>query len=382
MDTKINIVNATKDLEDRISTYISNEKSNRWSYSTTKVKLPPVSIDMSDFLITTKTVSEKDFIVYKNYNDYCNKNYQSNSIEDKLKRKNLDNIKTFSFILGTRFDREYFKRIYPDIKRTTKHKNADIVIYDDKSIKNLSFSKKYYQFVTYKNQDVDTYCSNFSISRNYLNVSFKDKQTKDFCLHFLDCNYYGHCVDNYGASIMVRNDQSDLIGKMCHIDELISKRSIKNEMVNLTAAEAETLLAQIKSSFANAKTALETCLQYSNKYYLVKMLLFYTAHCVHGKIPYSGKLEYFKKHFSRLFVSSYCKKHWDIFNHISHLCVSAERQLKPNMETQVFKNLIQTNTFITCYSDVKFKINIQMELPFTEIVDSNTEDVEINEFIV
>lgn len=378
MSITLNIVNAKPKLEEDMEKYVSWKKRNYYANPNSPGYLPNVVVSMDSFNITTKTVDDKDFITYKSWSEK-NKGESTSTIEDKFKRPNLDNIKNFSFITGTKFDRDYFKRIYPDIKRVIKHKNSDTVLYDNHSTKNLMYSKKYYNHVATKNKVI--HCSNFTLDHHYLACTYKDKETESFCKGFIDSSYH---PNNYGADILTRNNLDDLIGKMVHIDDLINKKSIKNEVTSLSSIEAETLLSQVKSSLPNTKTALETCIQYSNKYYLTKLLLFYTAHCVHGKIPYSGKLEYFKKHFSPIFVGRYTRTNWDIFDHISHICKYSEKQLKPNMETQIFKELIQSNVFIKCFSDVKFKINIQMDLPFSEIMDtdSSSEDVQISEFIV
>ena len=45
-----------------------------------------------------------------------------------------DKVKMYYFIPGTKFDRDYFKRLYPDLVYTRKLENVDIIFYDQESL--------------------------------------------------------------------------------------------------------------------------------------------------------------------------------------------------------------------------------------------------------
>lgn len=170
----------------------------------------------------------------------------------------LNKIKTYYFIPSTKFDRDYFKRLYPNLKYTRIIKNTDLVIYDDNSYKN-NFLLKFKNFVTNKHD--------YSCAHDGVYYAIFDYATK-YIVEYKSNTIYQKTFDKalYGNNLILLNDEDcpDLYGKMIHIDKLFE--GMKSDLLsdNLDSESALTYLKQIMSKNTGAqKAAVESLLSYS-----------------------------------------------------------------------------------------------------------------------
>lgn len=222
--------------------------------------------DPSKLNIIEKDAPSKCYIINRNYSN------KANLLNSMINKKyifsgNLDNIKTYYFVPNTKFDREYFKRLYPDLKYTRIVKNADIVIYDDNSYRN-NFLQKLINTEIGPRQYAYVFNKNFYAISDYPTLyMLKTSKNTDYT----DIVIKG--TSAYNLLFANNEDRPEFHGKMIHIDKLFD--SMKSDLLsdNLDTESAITYLKQIMSKNIGAqKAAIEALLSYSN-FNLTKSIL-------------------------------------------------------------------------------------------------------------
>jgi hypothetical protein len=188
-----------------------------------------------------------------------------NEPEDKyLLNKDTKDIKTYYFIPSTKFDREYFKRLYPDLKYTRIIKNADMVIYDG-----ASFHNTFMKTVSSRN-----YGYYSSVVNNVLYIhdeygiesvlrSSTDPSIKAICGQQNHQSYY----------FITESISDEFLGKLIHIDKVFDKFESNLLMKNLDKETCLTLLSQVMSdNIGTKKAAVDTILSYKG-YDITKKIL-------------------------------------------------------------------------------------------------------------
>lgn len=260
--------------------------------------------DPSKLSIIEKDVPSTCNIINTNYNNKAN--LLKNMIDKKYTFSgNLNNIKTYYFIPNTKFDREYFKRLYPDLKYTRIVKNADIVIYDDNSYKNNFLQK-------FTNAEIGSYQYAYVFNKNFYTIydyptyyMLQSSKNTDYT----DIIFKG--TSTYNLLFVNNEDRPEFHGKMIHIDKLFD--SMKSDLLsdNLDTESAITYLKQIMSKNIGAqKAAIEALLSYSNFNLTKSILLSFAPNSTSLK---SAKYDFHIKKYEVF------EPHWPIFLFIENV---------------------------------------------------------------
>ena len=191
----------------------------------------------------------------------------------------LEKVKTYYFVPGTVFDRDYFKRLYPDLTYTRIIKNVDLVIYGPET--------------------GNKFVNNTKVIHNY-HGSHVDDNTKSIYLFDSYNTRMGYLRKNntwlsytYDDIILYsKNGRKDALGKMISVEDLFSakKSNITTDTISLQS------IGQLPIQLANrdekiVKSAMDCVLNYSNDYLLTQLTLLSLISV--SKSIFSGKAKFF-----------------------------------------------------------------------------------------
>lgn len=198
--------------------------------------------------------------------------------------KDMKDIKTYYFIPSTKFDREYFKRLYPNLKYTRIIKNADMVIYDG-----ASFHSAFMKMVSSRN-----YGYYSSVVDNVLYIH--DEYGIESVLRGSTDSHIKKIAgqQNHKSYYFITESISDeFLGKMIHIDKVFDKLESNLLMKDLNKEICITLLSQVMSdNVGTKKAAIDTILSYKGYNVTKKILVSFI-----GKVTSLGstKLDFYLK---------------------------------------------------------------------------------------
>lgn len=267
----------------------------------------------SDFDITKIDIDLSDY----KYDDSYSYNKSANiKIDGKylFDKSKLKDVKTYYFVPGTKFDREYFKRLYPDLKYTRILNNVDIVIYDNAAAYNNTLDKivPRDKWGCYKAELADK------------TIYFKDYETQ-FAIHYskstnlslLDGKKLPHIdsVSYYGQYIKNSIDNKYL-GKMLHIDDLFSEMASDLLADNLDKESCLNILSQVLSNnVGTKKAAVETILNYKGYNLCKSIVLSFVGRTNTLK---SSKLDIHTRSGAKVYyVNGYRNPFWDFIESVT-----------------------------------------------------------------
>jgi hypothetical protein len=304
----------------------------------------------SDFEITKINI---DLSEYK-YDDSHSYNKSAGfKVDDKylFDKSKLKDVKTYYFVPGTKFDREYFKRLYPDLKYTRLIDKVDIVIYDNAAVYNGTLHKinPRDRWGQYKVEFPDKV------------IYLKDYETQ-FTMHYAkSCNLTLldgkklpelRSVSYYGEYVKKLIDDKYL-GKMVHIDNLFAEMASDLLADNLDKESCLNILSQVLSNnIGTKKAAVETILNYKG-YNLCKSIVL--SFVSKGHTLKSTKLDIHNRSGARsYYVNHYRDPFWNFAESVcKDIAVSPDGPDK-ELALALINSQILQSYFIK--SDVPFKL--------------------------
>lgn len=282
-----------------------------------------------------------------------------NHKEGTLRGKNLDvsnvftgdvtKIKNIHFIKGTYFDRDYFRRLYPNINVRTKPDLAEVFVYDNKALyenDNVPIS------VNILDSTNKTYFTKNCYSLKTLHSVFFDKNS------FSYYDYNKQLTDNGQCPILmsilkVYNEASRafLIGENSYYDHLtaLKRPFLKTEDVlkkipsnlrqnNLTLDECITYFHQITSGDPTiVKSAIEAVIMYNSDKYLPIQVFLYS---LIGSAKISNKVGLFHNTNSK-YVFCIDRERPYIFNlEVVNTVFERIEKTHPNVDWELTRKLI------------------------------------------
>lgn len=199
---------------------------------------------------------------------------------------NFQTIKNIHFVKGTHFDRDFFRRMYPNINVRNKPELADVIVYDRKSLfsndnrpERFYKTKAGYGSIIFNPKDVTT-LKMINTFMNGLNHSYKGSLQIDHSNLSILSNivkaysgsHYEHITCSKTNSYF---DELNKAGKpYLHVDQIISSLESTQRSNMLTLQELLVLFDQIKSkNYQVVKTAVETLIMFESKKYLPLQIL-------------------------------------------------------------------------------------------------------------
>jgi hypothetical protein len=195
-------------------------------------------------------------------------------------------IENVYFIKGATFDRDYFRRLYPNINVRIKPELADVIIYDEKSVFENDVSPAYYYTVK-KDNDVIYFTPNNTLGciknaaynkMSYENRLYGDiKVKKDTVLECFMLNYGTASFSSayLGTSTHYINMLNGLKKAYVHVNDILNKIPSSLKQNNLSLQECISYLNQIKSGNSPAmKAAYEAIVMYNHDKYLPIQIMF------------------------------------------------------------------------------------------------------------
>lgn len=195
-------------------------------------------------------------------------------------------IENVYFIKGATFDRDYFRRLYPNINVRIKPELADIIIYDEKSVFENDVAPAYYYNIK-KDNDVIYFAPNniLALIKNaaYNKMSYENrlygdiKVKKDTVLECFMLNYGTASFSSgyLGTSTAYINMLNTLKKAYVHVNDILNKIPSSLKQNNLNLQECISYLNQIKSGNGPAmKAAYEAIVMYNHDKYLPVQIMF------------------------------------------------------------------------------------------------------------
>ena len=233
-------------------------------------------------------------------------------------------IENVYFIKGATFDRDYFRRLYPNINVRIKPELADVIIYDEKSVFENDVSPAYYYSVK-KDNDVIYFTPNntLDIIKNaaYNKMSYENrlygdiKVKKDTMLDFFMTHYRTLTVSSayLGTSTAYINMLNTLKKAYVHVNDILNKIPSSLKQNNLSLQECISYLNQVKSGNSPAmKAAYEAIIMYNHDKYLPVQIMFSmlykynmsktTANAYNAAIIKSNKIAIFEESYKNFFT--------------------------------------------------------------------------------
>lgn len=348
-----------KMIEIKYSGINSIKNYGRWNTATT-FTLGTRPILRSDF-----TFKETDITGYTQKN---NNYYNSECLKDEIKKldkklflnkKKIGEAKTYYFCPQTKFDRAYFKRLYPDLVYTRIIENADLVIYDDYGLMQKMYDIK----------NIAAYC-----------------YTLDKCLYVLnsrdDLDFLKNCIDkdlkNISSNFEHRyftlykiKDSSNLIGKLIRIEDLIN---LKESEVTIKHLDINTCLTLVNQAFSNnlstKKAAVETILNYSDDYKLIKLII--ASLCEQRSRMKSSKLSYFVKVNSEELIRYSKYGNTAIFNFVNDVVKKINSGKYSSKNLEMVAGIINCDAFQGLFMKKLNGFKTRFEIPITTTVTENS----------
>ncbi len=218
----------------------------------------------------------------------------------RAEKPDFDKIKDVHFIKDTLFDRDYFRRTFPNINIRLTAEKADAILFDEKSIfKNDSPPKTFYKTSVGGNYfDSDEAYRSFLYSARLSapNLTFDKNSVVYDILFNASSGVIIHTKSEYLESLIASKKP------FIHTSDILRCFKQPNELKELTCPEAITLFNQVMSSDEeSSKTGIETLLLYDNDKYLPIKLFAYL--CKRNSVGWgwqskSKKLDLFINSFS------------------------------------------------------------------------------------
>lgn len=317
-------------------------------------------------------ISEQD--LYK-----CDSRGRGNNLDVSLKYAgDFSKIKDVHFIKGTGFDRDYFRRLYPDINIRIKPELADVIIYDEQSLFSNDVVPKY--AIEFSHNDEPTYILggshqlgilvdvvNSPLSYNgrfYGPVSIESKSVIE--------SYLLACKSGKYKSIYIgeKNTYYDTLTSLkkpyIHVNEVLNKFPSALRQNNLSLSECITYLHQVKSGDAEImKAAMEAILMYNVEKYLPLQCLFtsiYNKELNSNRVspPKSNKINLFYNS-NRNAIVSYVDGH-NIFNLLSMFSAVCTNTFKSKaIDWKTIREFVLSDEFAQCVGQMKDTPHIKIK---------------------
>lgn len=309
---------------------------------------------------------------------------KSNLDVDIYKYKNLENLdisklKNYMFIKGTKFNRDYFKRLMGHANKVILPKKAQIILYDSDALSNYlvrKVSNCYYASI-----DPITNIIYYGDYEGYQasGLSYYKGPNNNLNME------YGHRI------LSIKNmDLNPLKDKLVHIDDFLAKVNGLSTLDQLTISDLTSIFKQVTSEDQKVRnTALDTISSYGEKYYLIKFLCFYCA-SINSVLKLSSKSDFYKKKFNIYFRrdSPWGKFKVDPFEHIEQIVRVAKDLHKENeevYETALFMEILNSQTFsdfikLRTYEFIDVKFTIRNPFRAALENDLKNQPVSIEEF--
>ena len=196
------------------------------------------------------------------------------------------------FIRGARFDRDYFRRLFPNINVRTKVDKAQVIIYDNKSIWEnnetqetvIFYDGDYWAYLSY-NDLMHAILAVKNKNPHYTSRVFIDTNSKVY--KFLDNSKDWKTVRIVKPSEYVASVNAAKL-PFITTEDAMSELPSNLKQSNLTISEAHSFLSQILSEDKEAaKTAFDSITMYESKKYFPIQVLFYILARVKEQSTYS-----------------------------------------------------------------------------------------------
>lgn len=249
-----------------------------------------------DIIVQEELIDVQEFT--NSYNISANRGKRFNI--KKAEKPDFDNIKDVHFIRDTIFDRDFFRRTFPNINIRLTADKVDAILFDEKSIfKNDSPGSTFYKTAAGRYFDVDEAYRHFlsSIRQNLLELNM-DKTSIVYDIFF-----------NSPTTVVIHT-KSEYLEKLIasgkpfiHTSDILRCFKQPNQLKELSCSEAVTLFNQVMSTDdESSKAGMETLLMYDNDKYLPVKLFAYL--CKKNSIGWnyksnSKKLDLFIEAFSK-----------------------------------------------------------------------------------
>jgi len=278
-------------------------------------------------------ISDSDFICEdKPYNIVTDIN---NLIDfsNKFKGK-IEDVNHVHFINGLEFDRDYFRRLYPNIKIHNKPELADVIIYDTsvnqrlknsckqfyKTKSNLIYKNEWYFYDvrrTVQRQPNYHYTVMFAPATSIIREIFELNNT-DF--YVIKNKEYINRINACGKPFILK-------------EELLNHKLAKN----LSYEDALTYLKQcLSGDEAMAQTAVDAVLSYDSSVYLPIQILLFSLSPSNN----SSKCKLFKSEYGWLAIKiNKCRDYIDFLYSFDHICNRIWEQF-PNSDWALAKKLV------------------------------------------
>lgn len=277
-------------------------------------------------------------------------------IKNKFDVKNIDKIKTYYFIPGTKFDRDYFKRLYPELTYTRKIENVGVVFYDDKTIVNALFERdgsKYNGGYYWEEDNKTTYLFDDYVSRDLFWTKTKNRP------------YYA-----YGQ--LIRKIENKYDGKLLDVDTFFSNRKSSILKSEVSAEYVLSIIPQLLTkSIAVQKAGVEILLGLSNELQLTKDLLL-TLISNTGKIG-SSKLDFYIKNCRKFEFRNSRYYPVTIFQFADTFFGAIEKGSFQEKDKELALQVLNSKEFQSHYINYDGKFKLTFELPETVATNSSSD---------
>ena len=245
-------------------------------------------------------ITYKDEIVLKDNEFLTNDNAFSKKGFKKFEVSQVESIKNYMFIKGTKFDREFFRRTFGHLKRTILPEKADIILYDKESLyKYIIIRDMYGSYYLDKNDDSRLYwCSGW-------NSELPDQP---------------YSLSATTTHLYLANTSNCLNGKLMEIADFLGAKQ-SSLSTKLSYSDLAALFRQATSpNVTSLKTALDTISSYSSNDG-AKFLLLYCANIKHNRLAatISNKVKFDYDRFKGRFLKNRYKNDYDGIDHIHQI---------------------------------------------------------------
>lgn len=314
---------------------------------------PPLFINDSIF-----DIKEEDYIP-------CDRRGENLDVSNKF-NGDFSKIKDVHFLKGTYFDRDYFRRLYPNINVRIKPELADIIIYDEKSIFENDIVPRYYTFLKEKSSGDILYFNSDSILNNICECIGNP--------HSYSRNIYGQLiladgsiikkfVDNKneisGCYLGIKNEYYETLNKLkkpyLSTTDAINKIPSTLKQNTLPIEECFSYFNQIRSCDAQAmRTAMESIIMYNTEKYLPLQVLFYsyyintqtTTKTSGNLIKPSNKINLFYEANKNFVIGPHIIENaLSVLSHFSNLCSNHFTKICPNADWQLIRKFLLSKEF-------------------------------------
>ena len=286
---------------------------------------------------------------------------------------NFSKIKDVHFLKGTYFDRDYFRRLYPNINVRIKPELADVIIYDDKAIFENDIIPKYYTYIKDKNSGEILYFNSDNVLNNICECVGNP--------HSYARNLYGQVIladgsvikkfvenkhEINGCYLGVKNEYYEALTALgkpyLSTTDALNKIPSTLKQNTLSIEECFTYFNQIRSGDPQAmRTAMEAIVMYNTDKYLPLQVLFYSYYLYiqqttkSGILKPSNKLNLFYEANKTLFIGSHIMD--NIFNALSSFsstCATHVKNLYKNADWELIRKFLLSKEFYDSANNFRY----------------------------